>query len=125
MQWFERYPNRFRLWHVKDMTGLATMQARQKEQFDNPPAPRPAGGGGGGGGRPQGGGPPQQQPGTRPTTGPAPIGQGDIDYKPIIAGWQKAGLEYFFVEQDAASNWPGGSLASIKASYDRLKQLLA
>ena len=118
VQWFDRYPNRFRLWHVKDMTGLATMQARQTAQFNAPPGPRP---GGEGGVRP-GGGPPQ--PGTRPATGPAPIGQGDIDYRPILAAWQRAGLEYFFVEQDAADRWPGGSLASIQKSYETLKRLL-
>jgi sugar phosphate isomerase/epimerase len=118
VQWFERYPNRFRMWHIKDMTGLAQMQARQTAQFTTPPGERPAGEGGG---RPTGGMP---QPGTRPATGPAPLGEGDIDYRPIIAAWQKAGLEYFFVEQDAAGAWPGGSLASIQKTFDSLKRLL-
>jgi hypothetical protein len=33
-------------------------------------------------------------------------------------------LEYFFVEQDGAAQWPGGSLAAISTSYKALRQLL-
>lgn len=77
--WFKRYPNRFRMWHVKDITG------------------------------------------GRPTA----VGSGEIDFKPTFAAWKDSGLEYFFVEQDSASSWPGGSLAAITASYQNLRKLLA
>jgi len=106
--WFRRYPDRFRMWHIKDFENLSAAQARQAEAFRNPPSPE--------GGR---GGPPGSQAGR-----PAPVGGGDIDFKPILAQWQTAGLEYFFVEQDGAAQWPGGSLAAISTSYKALRQLL-
>ena len=106
--WFRRYPGRFRMWHIKDFENLSAAQARQAEAFRNPPA---AGGGRGGG--------PGAQAGR-----PAPVGAGDIDFKPIVARWQESGLEYFFVEQDGAAQWPGGSLAAIATSYKGVRQLL-
>ena len=33
-------------------------------------------------------------------------------------------MKYFFVEHDSAAQFPGGSLASVQASYDYLRQLL-
>jgi len=112
--WFRRYPGRFRMWHIKDFENLSAAQARQAEAFRNPPAP---GGGRGGVG---GGGGAVSQAGR-----PSPIGAGDIDFKPILSAWQDAGLEYFFVEQDGAGQWPGGSLASIAISYQALRKLLS
>ena len=108
--WFRRYPGRFRMWHIKDFENLAAAQARQAEAFRNPPT---AGGGRGGGGS-------VSQAGR-----PAPIGAGDIDFKPILAAWQVAGLEHFFVEQDGAAQWPGGSLAAITTSYRAMRKLLS
>lgn len=107
--WFKRYPGRFRMWHIKDFESLSVAQARQTEAFRNPPAPGARGGGPGG-----------PQPGR-----PAPIGAGDIDFKPMFAAWKDAGLEHFFVEQDGAAQWPGGSLAAITTSYQALRKLLA
>ena len=103
--WFERYPGRFKMWHVKDMRDLKAAQARQAAAFQTPGA-RPAGG--------------ESRAGQI-----APVGAGDIDFRPIFARWQQAGLEYFFVEHDGAQSWPGGSLASIQASYHNLQRLLA
>lgn len=105
--WFRRYPGRFRMWHVKDFEHLAAAQARQTEAFRNPTA-REGGRGGGG-----------SQAGR-----PAPVGAGDIDFKPILAAWREAGLEHFFIEQDGASQWPGGSLAAITTSYRAMRELL-
>jgi hypothetical protein len=34
-------------------------------------------------------------------------------------------MEYFFVEQDGAANWPGGSLVAIATSYRNLANLLS
>jgi sugar phosphate isomerase/epimerase len=109
--WFRRYPGRFRMWHIKDFENLSAAQARQAESFRNPPAP--GGGRGGGGGS-------VSQAGR-----PSPIGAGDIDFRPILAAWQDAGLEHFFVEQDGAAQWPGGSLASIAISYQAVRKLLS
>lgn len=103
--WFNRYPGRFKMWHVKDMRDLKAAQARQAAAFQNPGAPRPAGEGRAG--------------------EIAPVGAGDIDFRPIFAQWQRAGLQYFFVEHDGAQSWPGGSLASIATSYTNLRGLLA
>ncbi|MEO8620560.1 MAG: sugar phosphate isomerase/epimerase [bacterium] len=108
--WFRRYPGRFRMWHIKDFENLSAAQARQTDAFRNPGA---ASGGRGTGA------PPALQAGR-----PAPIGAGDIDFKPILAAWKDAGLEYFFVEQDGAAQWPGGSLASIATSYQAVRKLV-
>ena len=106
--WFKRYPGRFRMWHIKDFENLAVAQARQADAFRNPST---AGGGRGGGGSQAG--------------RPAPIGAGDIDFRPILAAWKVAGLEHFFVEQDGAAQWPGGSVASIAKSYQAVRSLLS
>jgi sugar phosphate isomerase/epimerase len=108
--WFKRYPGRFRMWHIKDFENLSAAQSRQIEAFRNPAAP---------GGR-GGAGSPVSQAGR-----PSPIGAGDINFRPILAAWQDAGLEYFFVEQDGAAQWPGGSLTSLTISYQALRKLLS
>jgi sugar phosphate isomerase/epimerase len=59
------------------------------------------------------------------TKGMAPVGKGTIDWKKIFADAQLSGLQFPFVEHDTAAQYPGGSLASIQASYEYLKQLLA
>lgn len=123
VQWFARYPGRFPLWHVKDIKGLADAQARQAEAFRTPPQAPPAmppAGGPPAGGPPAGG-----PPAGGPLTGPAPMGEGEIDYRPIFAGWRQSGLDHFFVEQDLAMRWPGGALASLQTSYDYMRRLLA
>jgi sugar phosphate isomerase/epimerase len=102
LAWFHKYPGRFRMWHVKDMENLAAGQARSAETF-------------------RGERPPAGAPNARPTA----IGTGDIDYRPILTGWRESGMEYFFVEQDGASSFPGGSIAAIETSYKNLRQLLA
>lgn len=82
--WFKRYPNRFRMWHVKDIDSLAVAQKGK----------------------------------------PTAVGTGAVDFKPILAAWKDSGLEYFFVEHDGASSWPGGSIAAIKTSFENLRTLL-
>ncbi|MEP6781539.1 MAG: sugar phosphate isomerase/epimerase [Gemmatimonadaceae bacterium] len=80
VEWFNKYPGRFRMWHIKDMN-LAKGQ-------------------------------------------PVPVGAGDIDFKPMLAAWKQSGMQYFFIEQDGAAQWPGGSMKSIETSYNALKKLL-
>jgi sugar phosphate isomerase/epimerase len=79
---FAKYPGRFAMWHVKDMSVTGT------------------------------------------TKGMTPVGKGTIDFKSIFARARESGMKYFFVEHDSAAQFPGGSLASVQASYDYLRQLL-
>ncbi|MBI1763416.1 MAG: TIM barrel protein [Acidobacteria bacterium] len=48
------------------------------------------------------------------------VGQGRIDFKPLLAKANQAGAKYFFVEQDQC---PGPPLDSLKISFDYLKNL--
>jgi len=57
--------------------------------------------------------------------GMSPVGKGTIDFKAYFANAQQSGLKHFFVEHDSAAQYPGGSLASVQASYQYLHQLLA
>ena len=80
---FAKYPGRFAMWHVKDMSVTGTQK------------------------------------------GMTPVGKGTLDFKNIFANARQSGMKYFFVEHDTAGQYPGGSLASVQASYDYLRQLLA
>jgi len=62
---------------------------------------------------------------TNDTKGMTPVGKGTIDFKTIFAHARESGMKYFFVEHDTAGQYPGGSLASVQASYEYLRQLLA
>ena len=70
---FQRHPGRYELWHVKDATGLKTMN----------PALTPT----------------QRQ---RVAT-LCPVGEGDVDYRTIFGYTELAGLKHFSIEQDNAS----------------------
>lgn len=138
VDWFSRYSGRIRMWHVKDILALQAAQEAQQQRFKTllapaavaAPAPAPIAAPGAGAapagapaaaaGRGAGRG-----AGPAVTGGPVPIGAGEIDYKPIFAQWKTSGLEYFFVEQDGAANWPGGSLVAITTSYRNLVNLLS
>ncbi|MDQ2667148.1 MAG: sugar phosphate isomerase/epimerase [Gemmatimonadota bacterium] len=56
--------------------------------------------------------------------GMAPVGKGTINFREYFAHRDQAGLKHFFVEHDTAAQYPGGSLASIKVSYDNLKAIV-
>ena len=62
---------------------------------------------------------------TAGTKGMTPVGLGSLDFKNYFAHAKQAGLKHFFVEHDTAANYPGGSLASIQASYSNLHGMLA
>jgi sugar phosphate isomerase/epimerase len=47
------------------------------------------------------------------------VGKGRIDWKGIFARSQQAGIQHYIVEHDS----PGDAIASIRASYEYLKQL--
>ncbi|MEO7359257.1 MAG: sugar phosphate isomerase/epimerase [Gemmatimonadaceae bacterium] len=128
VKWFKKYPDRFCMWHVKDFENLRAAQDRETITLRNAAAatPRPASAAppvapaGGVARGAAGGAPPAPQPGR-----PCPVGSGDVDFRPIIAEWKVSGMRYFFVEQDGAAQWPGGSMASIATSYQTLRRLLA
>lgn len=130
VEWFRKYPGRFKMWHVKDVLALQAAQDAQNERFRTPPPPRPAqptpapapAGQAGQGG--QGGAAPARRPAPAVTGGPVPFGAGEINFKPIFEQWRLSGLEYFFIEQDGAANWPGGSLAAVTTSYRNLVNML-
>jgi sugar phosphate isomerase/epimerase len=62
---------------------------------------------------------------TNGTKGMAPVGRGTLDFKTYFAHAREAGMKYFFVEHDSAASYPGGSLASVQASYTYLRQMLS
>lgn len=51
----------------------------------------------------------------------APVGTGVIDYSPVFAEKVKAGMSYFFVEQDTCKDDP---LKSVKTSYNNLVKIV-
>jgi sugar phosphate isomerase/epimerase len=53
-----------------------------------------------------------------------PIGQGDIDYRPIFAAAQMAGMKYYVIEQDNAGQDGADSMAAAKANYVGLMKVL-
>jgi sugar phosphate isomerase/epimerase len=73
VKYFEKYPGRFVLWHVKDM------EAQSKDMSE--------------------------------------IGSGSIDFDRIFAARKKAGLKYWFVEQDVSKR---DIFESLKMSLDHL-----
>jgi sugar phosphate isomerase/epimerase len=139
VDWFKRYPGRVKMWHVKDILALAAARERQVATFAKlsarsqgaapvveatQAAPGGRARGGGEGGRAGGGRTGGTAPAPAVTGGPVPVGAGEIDFRPAFAEWKVSGLEYFFVEQDGAANWPGGPVAAIATSYRNLVNLL-
>jgi sugar phosphate isomerase/epimerase len=80
--WFNKYPGRFELWHVKDATGITKRDPGLK--------------------------PGQRPPGMQLV----PVGLGEIDYKTIFANAKLAGMKHFCVEQDNANLWGDSVAAS-------------
>jgi sugar phosphate isomerase/epimerase len=76
LSYFEKYPGRFKLWHVKDMGANGLF---------------------------------------------APVGEGSIDFKGILKGKEKSGMEYYFVEQDMT--FDKKPLEAIKISHKALKEI--
>jgi sugar phosphate isomerase/epimerase len=76
IDYFEKYPGRFKLWHVKDMDDQGRF---------------------------------------------APVGNGHIDFKSMVAKAKESGMEYYFVEQDQTFNET--PLEAINISHKALKEL--
>ena len=92
---FRKNPGRYELWHVKDMDELAALSGMTTQA--------------------------ERQRAAKIV----PVGVGDIDYLPVFEQAGIAGMKHFFVEQDTAPNWEGGSYAAAKLSYDALMRVLA
>jgi len=91
---FKAHPGRFELWHIKDVFGLKTVN-------------------------------PSLGPNARVSSmALVPVGTGHIDFKPVFAQSQLAGLKHFVIEQDNAAAW-GDSLAAARVSYQNLAGMLA
>jgi sugar phosphate isomerase/epimerase len=91
-EWFDKYPNRFKLVHVKDLypaEKVAEIDAKEKAT------------------------------GFWPAGASTELGKGRIDFPTILAGAKKAGVDYFIVEQE---RFDGSSpLASAKLDADYMK----
>lgn len=98
LAYFQKYPHRFAMWHVKDMdknnaakiTGGALDQKTSREVLEGITY--------------------------------AEVGTGAIDFKEIFKHQGESGLKHIFVEQDVIKIDP---FASIKQSYDYVKKNLA
>jgi sugar phosphate isomerase/epimerase len=90
---FKRAPGRFEIWHVKDVAGLASLNGAAN-QSERHRAARIV-----------------------------PLGQGEIDYRPIFAQASLAGMKHFYVEQDSAPQ-SGNSLGDAAISYGNLRKIL-
>jgi sugar phosphate isomerase/epimerase len=90
---FKQAPGRFEIWHVKDIAGLAALSG-MSSQSERHRAARIV-----------------------------PLGEGEIDYRPIFAQASLAGMKHFYVEQDSAPQ-SGDSLAAAATSYRNLAKLL-
>jgi sugar phosphate isomerase/epimerase len=94
VEMFRKNPGRYELWHIKDIVGLKTVDR-------------------------------SLSPNARVSNMAfVPVGAGQIDYKPIFAQAQLAGLKHFCVEQDNAASW-GDSLAAARVSFEALSMILA
>nr|NQU89508.1 sugar phosphate isomerase/epimerase [Bacteroidota bacterium] len=77
LEYFKKYPDRFELWHMKDMAGGESRESTE-------------------------------------------IGSGILDFTAYFRQGQKAGLQYYFVEQESFAMDP---IESITKSYDYLNSL--
>jgi sugar phosphate isomerase/epimerase len=93
LELFKRAPGRFEIWHVKDVAGLASLNGAAN-QSERHRAARIV-----------------------------PLGQGEIDYRPIFAQASLAGMKHFYVEQDSAPD-SGNSLGDAAISYRNLAKIL-
>jgi sugar phosphate isomerase/epimerase len=94
LELFRAAPGRYEVWHVKDLTGLAALNAL-KTQAERQRAAKIV-----------------------------PLGEGEIDYRPIFAQASLAGMKHFYVEQDTAPT-SGDSIAAAATSYRTLVKLLS
>jgi sugar phosphate isomerase/epimerase len=93
LEMFKKHPGRFELWHVKDAKGIKNMTPQMTQQERQRSAVL------------------------------VPVGLGEVDYKPIFAAADLAGLKHYCIEQDNAADW-GDSMAAARKSYQDLVKIL-
>ena len=94
LEMFKKNPGRFELWHVKDARNIRYLTPQMK-QTDRMHASMLV-----------------------------PIGQGEVNYKPIFAAADTAGMKHFCIEQDNAADW-GDSMAAARVSFQNLSKMLS
>ena len=94
LEMFKKNPGRFELWHVKDARNIKYLTPQMK-QTDRMHASMLV-----------------------------PIGQGEVNYKPIFAAADIAGMKHFCIEQDNAADW-GDSMAAARVSFQNLVKMLS
>jgi sugar phosphate isomerase/epimerase len=94
LEMFKKNPGRFELWHVKDARGIKNMDPKLNQRERMRAAML------------------------------VPVGQGEVDYRPIFANAELAGMKHFCIEQDNAADW-GDSVAAARVSFQSLSKLLA
>ncbi len=93
LEMFHKNPGRFELWHVKDARDIKYLPGEMPESQRHRAVLL------------------------------MPIGEGEVDYKPIFAAADLAGMKHYCVEQDNAAAW-GDSVAAARVSYQNLMKLL-
>jgi sugar phosphate isomerase/epimerase len=93
LEMFKNNPGRFELWHVKDARGIKNLPAGLNQR--------------------------QRMNGITLV----PVGEGEVNCKPIFAQAELAGMKHFCIEQDNAADW-GDSMAAAKVSFQNLNKIL-
>ena len=93
LEMFRKNPGRFELWHVKDARGIRNLDAKLNQRE------------------------------RMRAVMLVPIGEGEVDYRPIFANAEQAGMKHFCIEQDNAADW-GDSMAAARVSFERLSKML-
>lgn len=104
--YFDKYPNRFPLWHVKDMDRSKSAPI-EMNNFDARTGKRDT----------------ISMEAIFPEIRYAEVGSGSIDFGNIIRYGEQSGLQYAFVEQDDI--YSDDKFGSIRKSYDYIKKNLA
>jgi sugar phosphate isomerase/epimerase len=94
LEMFKKNPGRFELWHVKDARGIKGLDPKLN-----------------------------QRERMRAVT-LVPVAEGEVDYRPIFANAELAGMKHFCIEQDNAADW-GDSMAAARVSFERLTKILS
>jgi sugar phosphate isomerase/epimerase len=94
LEMFKKNPGRFELWHVKDARGIKNMDPKLNQRARMQAAML------------------------------VPLGQGEVNYKPIFAAAEMAGMKHFCIEQDNAADW-GDSVAAARVSFQNLSKVLS
>lgn len=97
LTWWNKYPGRFPVWHVKDFMGLNYL-------FPQPEMSE------------------RQRMGVAGHW-MTPVGLGQINYGELFKHASTAGMKHFYVEQDTAANW-GDSVAAAGVSYRNLLAMI-